>query len=120
MIQIKPNDKVFVASQAIDFRCGIDGVMGLIKNTFKIDPFSGAFFCFVNKLKTAIKILYYDGQGFWLMHKRFSEGKMKWWPISPENNGGLGSIDAKNFILLIFGGDPRFIKLKENWKEFEN
>jgi transposase len=115
MIQIGPKDKILVAKTAIDFRCGIDSLVGSCKNNFKEDPFNGTYYVFSNKSKCGIKILYYDGQGFWLFQKRFSKGKLVWWP---EGKSDLLTIDAKNFLLLIFNGDPGTAKFQKNWKEF--
>ena len=63
-----------------DFRKGIDGISALCRRKLAVDPFSGCVFVFTNKRRTAIKILVYDGQGFWLCMKRFSKGRLKWWP----------------------------------------
>lgn len=115
MIQMSPKDKIFVATNPMDFRCGIDTLVGQVKSLFQEDPFSGAFFCFANKSQTALKILVYDQQGFWLMHKRFSKGKMPWWPKFDSHHGTL---DPKNFLLLIYGGVVEKVRFKENWKDF--
>jgi len=39
---------------------------------------SGTVFVFRNRRRTAIKALVYDGQGFWLCHKRLSSGRFRW------------------------------------------
>jgi transposase len=43
---------------------------------------SGTLFLFRNRSGTAIKLLTYDGQGYWLCLKRFSQGKLQWWPTA--------------------------------------
>lgn len=45
----------------------------------KADPFSGCLFVFRNRRATAIKALVYDGQGYWLLHKRLSAGRFRFW-----------------------------------------
>ena len=99
MIQITAQTKSFVAIDPIDFRCGIDSLYGLIKETLKLDPYSGAIFSFTNIRRCGIKFLVYDGQGFWLMHKRLSRGKLSWWPSSPED---AIELDPKNLLLLLY------------------
>ena len=44
------------------------------------DPFSGYLFVFRRRRATSIKVLVYDGQGFWLTTKRLSKGRFRWWP----------------------------------------
>jgi transposase len=72
MIQITPQMRVLVAVEPADFRKGIDGLARLCQEALKHDPFSGWVFVFRNRRATAVKILVYDGQGFWLCYKRLS------------------------------------------------
>ena len=80
MIQITPHMRILLAAEPADFRKGIDGLAGLCRQVLKSDPFSGHVFVFRNKSATSIKILIYDGQGYWLCQKRLSRGQFKWWP----------------------------------------
>jgi transposase len=86
MLQITPQMKILVAVEPADFRKGIDGLVRLCKDSLQEDPFAGAVFVFRNRRGTAIKVLVYDGQGFWLCHKRLSEGRFRWWPSAPAQN----------------------------------
>jgi transposase len=81
MIQITPHMRILVAVEPVDFRKGIDGLSALCRRVLKSDPFSGYVFIFRNRLKTAIKILMYEGQGFWLCQKRLSTGRFQWRPL---------------------------------------
>lgn len=69
MLQITPQMKILVAVEPADFRRGIDGLARLCQETLQHDPFAGAVFVFRNRKATALKLLMYDGQGFWLCHK---------------------------------------------------
>ena len=113
MIQLDLRTEVMVAINPIDFRCGIESLGGLIKSQFKLDPFNGVYFLFTNKRRSGIKILTYDGQGFCLFYKRFSQGKLNWWPNSKDE---ISKLDSKNVLLLIYNGDAENIKFQENWK----
>jgi hypothetical protein len=68
VIQLTPHMRVLVAVEPADFRCGIDGLVRLCRERLGADPFSGAVFVFRNRRKTAVKLVVYDGQGFWLAH----------------------------------------------------
>ena len=112
MIQVSPRDKIFIAIKPVDFRIGIDSAI-LLSKKLKAEPFSGAFFVFINKRKSSIKILAYDGQGMWLMQKRLSVGRFTWWPSSESE---LAVIDPKNFIILLFNGDTKTLTAQKNWR----
>ena len=86
MIQITPHMRILVAVEPVDFRKGVDGLGGVCRRILKSDPFSGTVFVFRNRPKTSIKILVYDGQGFWLCQKRLSKGCFKWWPLKGDEN----------------------------------
>ena len=38
--------RVFIATRPVDFRKGIDGLAGVVQETLRLDPFSGAVFVF--------------------------------------------------------------------------
>ena len=80
MIQVTPQMRILVAVDPVDFRSGIDRLGGICRQRLKRDPLSGSVFVFTNRNRTAIRVLVYDGQGFWLCHKRLSRGKFRWWP----------------------------------------
>ena len=80
MLQITPQMRILVAVEAVDFRKGIDSLAELCRAKLNADPFSGCLFVFRSRRATSIKVLVYDGQGFWLATKRLSKGRFRWWP----------------------------------------
>ena len=84
MIQIAAQIRILVAVEAIDGRKGIDAIAQLCREKLKADPFSGYLFIFRTRRGTAIRVLQYDGQGFWLATKRLSKGRFQSWPIGTE------------------------------------
>lgn len=115
MIAITPHMKILVAVEPADFRKGIDGLAQLCRRHLKSDPFSGAAFVFRNKRRTALKILIYDGQGFWLCQKRLSKGRYTWWPKS--SDASVNQLDAHQLQLLIWNGDLETVRVAPHWKE---
>lgn len=114
MLQITPQMKILVAVDPADFRKGIDGLARLCKESLKHDPFSGAVFVFRNRRGTAIKVLVYDGQGFWLCHKRLSEGRFRWWPSTP--TGGAKKLAAHQLAVLFSAGNPARTAAAPDWR----
>ena len=112
MIQVTPQMRVLVATEPADFRKGIDGLARLCRSVLKEDPFSGCVFVFCNRSRKAVKILIYDGQGFWLCQKRLSKGKFNFWPVA--NTVGK-QLESYQLSVLLSGGNPD-IKGKEPWR----
>jgi transposase len=116
MIQITPQMRILVAVEPCDFRKGIDGLGGICRNFLEEDPLSGCVFVFRNKRATAIKILVYDGQGFWLCQKRLSKGRFRWWP------GGERTceLQARDLQVVLWNGDPSRAKMGPLWRALGN
>lgn len=110
MIQIPPHLRIFQHIEPIDFRKGIDGLSGVCRSRLKQDPMSGALFVFINRRRTAFKLLVYDGQGFWLCQKRFSQGKIRFWPKSGE------VLTAPQLQVLLYNGNPQTSQIPASWK----
>jgi len=114
MIQITPQMRILVAVAAVDFRAGIDGLCGICRRVLKEDPFQGQVFVFRNRRGSALKILMYDGQGFWLCQKRLSTGRFQWWPEGQD--GRLSSLAAQELQLLIWNGNPDHARMAPAWR----
>lgn len=118
MIQITPQMRIVLMIEPEDFRKGIDSLCGVCRRVLREDPFSGHIFVFRNRRKTAIKMLVYDGQGFWLFQKRLSKGKFQWWP----NNTLEAStrLAVHELQLLIWNGNPNLCEVTPAWREIAN
>lgn len=114
MLQITPQSKIFLATLPADFRKGIAGLSAVCKQLLALDPFSGQLFLFRNRSGTAIKILCYDGQGFWLCMKRFSQGKLNWWPNSTEHSIRLSHHELQ---ILLYNGNPIKAQIPQDWRK---
>jgi transposase len=114
MIQITPQMRILVAIEPCDFRKGIDGLARVCKEVLKQDPFSGRVFVFRNRPATALKALIYDGQGFWLCHKRLSSGKFCWWPTSP--GAAAKTLAAHQLHVLLSAGNPEAVQAAPVWR----
>jgi transposase len=114
VIQVTPQMRVLVAVEPVDFRRGIDGMARACRDTLSADPFSGTAYVFRNRRGTALKILVYDGQGFWLCHKRLSRGKFSCWPAAHGNTAA--TVQAHELQVLLFGGDPTATRAAPVWR----
>jgi transposase len=103
VLQITPQMRILVALEVVDGRKGLDSLVQLCREKLQADPFSGCLFVFRSRRATSIKLLAYDGQGFWLAQKRLSKGKFPWWPTGA---GASCTIEAYQAQLLVAAGNP--------------
>jgi transposase len=95
--------RVLVARAPLDLRKGIDGTAAVCRQALAEDPLCGAVFVFRNRSGTMVRILVYDGQGLWLMTKRLSQGRFRFW-CEPEGTPSV-SAAAHELVALLAGGD---------------
>jgi transposase len=106
--------RILVACRPLDLRKGIDGTAAVCRQLLNEEPMDGALFVFRNRVGTMIRLLVYDGQGFWLMTKRMSQGRFRFWC----QDGAQPAIDATASALatLIAGGDWTRATAAEPWR----
>jgi len=114
MLQLTPQMRIYLAVQPVDFRCGIDGLARICRRALDTDPFSGVLFVFRNRRGTALKILIYDGQGFWLCMKRFSKGKLSWWP---DRNDAICPLSVSKLHILLWNGNPESVVIPADFRQ---
>ena len=117
MLQITPQMRILVAVEPVDFRKGIDGLGGLCRVHLRRDPFSGCVFVFRNRRSTALKLLVYDGQGFWLCQKRLSKGRFRWWAESGAD--AVRELEARELQLVLWNGDPEQAAMAPMWRRLD-
>jgi transposase len=114
VIQLVPQLKILVCIEPQDFRKGVDSLARLCRTTFDEDPFSGTMFVFRNKGATSVRLLVYDGDGFWLATKRLSRGKLAWWPSADATP--LCSLAARQLQVLLNNGNPSSADFAPEWR----
>ena len=117
MIQLVPQLRILLACDPIDFRKGIDSLVALCQGTLAQNAFSGTLFVFRNRSGAALKLLVYDGRGFYLILRRFSQGRLRWWPHSADTS--LYSIEAQQLQVLLYNGLPDRAQFAEVWRQIE-
>ena len=89
---------MYLACGHTDMRKQINGLSAKVQTDFALDPFDGALFVFCNRQRNRIKILEWDGDGFWLYFKRLERGRFRW----PEpGDGSPLQLSAEEFEVLI-------------------
>lgn len=98
---MRPSNKlvdIFLCKVAVDFRKGIHGLAVLVESELTLDPFSERLFVFTNKRRNAVKILYWERNGFCLWQKRLEQERFTW-PADIEGAGVLLTGQQLNWLL---------------------
>ena len=70
MITPAGNFRIFLVTQPVDFRKGMDGLAGHVAEHFDRDPFDGAIYVFRSRRADRLKMIVWDGTGLVLVMKR--------------------------------------------------
>jgi transposase len=93
--------RIFVAVRPVDMRKSFNGLWTAVSEHLGEDPKSGAVFAFINKERTRLKLLYWDGTGVWVLAKRLEQGRFSW-PAASDARTKLAL--APEALALLVGG----------------
>lgn len=99
MIALSENTPIYLCKHPVDFRCGIDSLAALCRKKLQKEPRCGAIFVFINRNRTQIRALSYQGNGFYLLTKRLSRGFFSHLPVISDQI--VGRITSKQLRLLL-------------------
>ena len=116
MIQIPVATPIYVVKEPIKFNIRLKGTLSICRDFFEVEPLEGALFVFRNRPGTVIRIIFYDGDGFWLCEKSFSRGRIKQWL---DGNGDLLAATARDLMVLLWRGDMNAVNFPDLWKPLQ-
>lgn len=115
MLTLGPSIKVYLARGTTDMRKSFDTLAGAVRELLAQDPLSGHLFVFCGRRRHLVKILYWDGTGFWLVAKRLARGTFAW----PESTDARPTIELRSDELgaLLGGIDLRRTTWRPWWRQ---
>ena len=103
--------KVYLACGHTDMRKSINGLTAIVESSFKLNPYDEAVFVFCNRARDRVKVLEWDGDGFWLYFKRLEKGHFRW--VAAAGEESTLSMTAEELNILLSGARIEQ-KLKRN------
>jgi transposase len=101
MLTLAPGLKIYVYTRPTDMRNGINGLSGIVRDQFSADPTDGSLFVFINRRGDRLKMLYFDGGGFWLYYRVLEAGTFEM--ISAEGDSPVIEMDTTQLAMLLAG-----------------
>ncbi len=106
------NSTIFLYTQPTDLRKGFDGLSGIVRSEFAADPLDGSLFLFINRRRDRLKILHFDGTGYWLYYKLLEAGTFE--VIASE--GQCARIDSTQLAMLLGGVSLASVKRRKRYQ----
>lgn len=114
MLSLPSTVRVYMATQPVDGRKGVDGLAALVRSVLGHDPLNGALYVFVSRRRDRARVLYFSHNGYWLLSKRLERGKFSLPDGAAEGNARL--LDATELMLWLEGIDLRGARYRPRWE----
>ena len=109
--------RVFLARAVTDMRRSYDTLAAMVSNQLGRDPHSGDAFLFVGRDRRRLKVLFWDGDGFWLCAKRLAQGTFALpSPAAARDAGEVVDMDATQWALLLAGITVREVRRSPRYR----
>jgi transposase len=102
--------RIFLAFEPVDMRLSFDGLAAKVAHHLKGDAFGGDCYVFRSKSAQRLKILYWDGIGFWLYYRRLEQSTFVWPPVS---EAGTIELTHAQLGVLTQGLDWRRVRIAQ-------
>ena len=113
MLTLPSSVRVYLATEPVDLRRGHDGLVAIVRSTWRLDPFAGHLFVFLGRRLDRVKILVWDRNGFVLYYKRLSQGRFRMPKVA---SGAMHvQMDATTLAMLLDGIDVRYVQRPATW-----
>lgn len=102
--------RVWLAFEPVDMRLSFDGLAAKVAHVLRGDPYCGHWFVFRSRNATRLKVLAFDGIGWWLHYRRLETGTFSWPSV---NERGVIELSSAQFAVLTQGLDWRRVRVPE-------
>jgi transposase len=116
MLSFASDMKIFVYTQVTDMRKGFNGLSGIVRSEFQSDPTDGSLFIFINRRRDRMKLLHFDGGGYWLYYRLLEAGTFE--ELKPKDDSCRLQIDATQLSMLLWG--VSLVRSDRRRKRFSN
>jgi len=98
-LSIPSTVSIFLYTAPTDMRKSFDGLSGIVRSEFAADPTNGSLFLFINRRRDRLKILHFDGAGYWLYYRLLEAGTFE----VIASKGKYQQIDSTQLAMLLAG-----------------
>ena len=114
MLHLCASCRYFLYRQQTDMRKGFDSLCGLVQNELAKNPLSGDVFVFLNRRRTHLKLLLWEGDGFSIYYKRLEKGTYELPPLIVGKEGL--DITIKQLMLMLQGISMHKIQYRHRYQ----
>jgi transposase len=115
MLSLPPSVRIYLATQPVDGRKGVDSLTALVRSALGHDPLSGHLYVFFSRRCERVRVVYWDRNGFAMWSKRLERGRFH--PSFSEDGRLMASaIDATTLTMLLEGIELSGVRRRPAWE----
>jgi len=114
VLNLPPSVRIFLATQPVDGRKGVDSLTAMVRSALSQDPLSGHLYVFFSRRCDRVRVVYWDRNGFAMWTKRLERGRFH--PIfSADGRLSVSTIEAADLALILEGLDLAGARRQPRW-----
>jgi transposase len=115
MLSLPPSVRIFVATQPVDGRKGVDSLAAIVRSVFEHDPLTGHLYVFFSKRRDRVRVIYWDRNGFAMWTKRLEKGRFHA-PVDADGKLAVAAMEASDLALILEGIDLAGARRRARWE----
>ncbi len=115
MLNFSHQTRIFLCTSPVDMRKSFRGLCALAESLLEEDPASGHWFAFINRRGDRLKLLGWDGRGFWIWYMHLERGTFQC-PAADGDHAHL-EVDVTQLSLIINGVDLKSAKRRLRYRQ---
>lgn len=115
MLSLPPSVRIFLATQPVDGRKGVDSLAAMVRSVFVHDPLQGHMYVFFSKRCDRVRVMYWDRNGFALWTKRLERGRFHA-PLDREGRLSVKRLEAAELGLILEGIELAGSRRRPRWE----
>jgi transposase len=115
MLNFTGSLRVFLGAEPVDLHKSFNGLLPVVPERLKEDPWKGALFVFSNRSHSRLKMLSWDGPGLWVLAERLKEGTFAR-PLPAEAGAVKSQLSPAALSLFMNGVDLRGARFRTSYE----
>jgi transposase len=115
VLSLPPSVRIYVATQPVDGRKGVDSLTAMVRSALSQDPLSGHLYVFFSRRCDRVRVVYWDRNGYAMWTKRLERGRFH--PsFSADGRLSVSAIEAADLALILEGIDLAGARRRPRWE----
>lgn len=115
MLHLADSCRYYLYAGHADMRKGFDSLSGLVQSQMSLSAMGGSVFIFMNRKRTHIKLLRWEGDGFAIYYKRLEKGTYE--IPAAAAHGSTITLDARQLQFILQGVSLKKVSFRPRLKK---